>query len=189
MRTEDKTPRLELANRLGVRSEVLYYQIFDSESARSAAIGKITAQEHWEAVRKALNLPVDGFSTTIQSFWEGDQLDMELIDTLRGLRPAFKTALLSNAWDDLRGYIENIWGIADAFDEMIISAEFGVVKPDLLIYQHTAERLDVLPHQAVFVDDFITNVEAARSLGMQAIHFQGSQQVRDELKRMLMVPW
>lgn len=185
MRTEDQTPRLRLADRLGVASHDLYHQVFDSESARLATLGKMSAQEHWEAVREALDQPAEGFSEVVDSFWDGDRLDLVLIDALRDIRLICKTALLSNAWDDLRGYIENERLFADAFDELIISAEEGVAKPDPRIYQVAMDRLDVLPHQVIFVDDVITNVEAARDTGMLAIHFQESAQTRDALKRFL----
>ncbi len=43
MRTEDQSPRQELAARLGVTREQLYYHIFDSPSARQATLGEISA--------------------------------------------------------------------------------------------------------------------------------------------------
>ena len=46
------------------------------------------------------------------------------------------------------------------------------------------ERLGVEAETAVFVDDFIENVEGARAVGMHAIHFRNSQQVMDELKEL-----
>jgi putative hydrolase of the HAD superfamily len=93
--------------------------------------------------------------------------------------------LLSNAWDNLRTNIESVLKIADAFDEMIISAEVGVAKPDPRIFHYAIERLGVPMGEAVFVDDFTENVEAARSEGLFAIHFQEPDQARRELVRLL----
>lgn len=185
VRTEDRAPRLELADSLGMTYQELNDLIFESESARLATVGEITTQEHWESLRAELGLSADEFPRVPKEFFGGDVLDEALIDTIHALRPRFKTALLSNAWDDLRDVIINEWKIADAFDELIISAEEGVAKPDAGIYELTLERLNVAACEAVFVDDFPRNIAGAQAVGMHAIHFQDSKQVHTELDRLL----
>jgi putative hydrolase of the HAD superfamily len=37
------------------------------------------------------------------------------------------------------------------------------------------------PEEAVFIDDFAHNIEAARQLGMAAIHFKPTTNLADEL--------
>ena len=185
LRTEDQFPRQQLATRLGLPKEKLYYQIFESESAHQAMVGKLSAEAHWEAVRLALGIGEDVFSEARTEFWAGDRLDQDLIEYVRRLRPRYKTALLSNAWDDLRGYIQSTWDIGDVFDEMVISAEVGVAKPDARIYRVALDRLGVLPGEAVFVDDFIENIESARALGLKTVHFQGSQRMYADLDMIL----
>jgi putative hydrolase of the HAD superfamily len=185
LRTEDQYPRQQLAARLGLPKEKLYYQIFESESARQAMVGKLSAEAHWEAVRLALGIEEDVFSAARTEFWAGDRLDQDLIEYVRCLRPRYKTALLSNAWDDLRGYIQSTWDIGDVFDEMVISAEVGVAKPDSRIYRVALDRLGVLPGEVVFVDDFIENIESARALGLKTVHFKGSQRMYADLDMIL----
>ena len=163
----------------------LYHQIFSSQSARLATLGKITTQEHWELVRSHFGISPDELPGAIQQFWDGDRLDQSLLRYLRALRKHFKVALLSNAWDSMRGMLENELKIASAFDEIIISAEVGLAKPDYRIYQLTLSRLGVEAGEAVFVDDFVENVDGARWLGMRAIHFRSPDQARAELAGML----
>ena len=185
VRTEDRAPRQELADSLGMTYDEVNELIFESESARRATVGEITTQEHWETLRFELGLPAEEFQRVPKEFFGGDVLDEALIDYIRSLRPRYRTALLSNAWDDLRGVVINEWQIADAFDELIISAEVGVAKPDAGIYELTLERLNVAPSEAVFVDDFRRNIEGAQAVGMYAIHFRDSDQVRTELDERL----
>jgi HAD superfamily hydrolase (TIGR01509 family) len=73
----------------------------------------------------------------------------------------------------------------DAFDEIVISAEVHMVKPDPRIYLHTLQRLGVGPRQAVFIDDMPRNVEGARSQGLHAVQFRGPAQARSDLERIL----
>jgi epoxide hydrolase-like predicted phosphatase len=185
LRTEDPYPRQQLASRLGIPKEQFYHQIFDSESARQAMVGKISAEAHLEAVRQALGIGEDAYRQARDEFWAGDKLDEELIGYLRGLKSRYKIALLSNAWDDLRSVIQRNWAISDVFDEMIISAEVGIAKPDARIYRIAVDRLGVAPQEAVFVDDFIENITSARAFGLQTVHFQGRQSLYDDLARIL----
>jgi 2-haloacid dehalogenase len=57
------------------------------------------------------------------------------------------------------------------FDAAIISGHVGVVKPDPRIFAILFERVGRRPEELLFVDDQLKNVEAARALGMPAIHF------------------
>ena len=185
VRTEDQSPRRELAERLGITRQQMYYLMFDSPSAQQASLGKITATQHMEAIRAALGIPADEFLSVPGAFWSGDRLDREMVEYIRSLRTHVKTALLSNAWDDLRGVLTESWKIADAFDEIVISAEVGIAKPDPRIYQLLLERLLVSPEEAVFVDDFSENIQGARSVGLHTIRFQSPQQALAELEIML----
>ena len=113
---------------------------------------------------------------------------MQLVEYIRRLKPAFKTGLLSNNWPNLRHLIEDRWQIADAFDELVISAEVGLKKPESPIYELTLQRLGVLPEQAIFVDDFIENIHAAQQLSWQAVHFQPPDQALAEIHALLELP-
>lgn len=185
VRTENRAPRTQLAVRLGLTYDELSALVFDSQSSHQAMKGEITTAEHWEAIRKTLGVSKKEFLQVPLEFWGGDALDEDLITYLRNLRPHYKTALLSNAWDDLRQMIEEIWKIDDAFDQILISAEVGLVKPDRLIYERIISDLGVKSDEAVFVDDFPQNVEAARAAGLEAIHFLGPDQSLRDLQSLL----
>lgn len=187
VRTEDRRPRNDLAACLGMTYDELSALIFDSQSAIQAMKGEITADAHWDAVQKSLGLPDAEIEQVRTKFWAGDVLDENLVNLLRDLRPRYSTVLLSNAWDDLRQMIEEVWQIGDAFDRLVISAEIGLVKPDLEIFQWLISQLGIEPAKAVFVDDFLHNVEGARAAGLLAIHFQSADQVLGELQALLQI--
>ena len=89
----------------------------------------------------------------------------------RRLRPAYRTAILSNADSSLRGRLREL-GIHDLVDTVISSAEEGVAKPDAEIYRRAAERIGLAPEGCVFVDDADANVRAAETLGMRGILYR-----------------
>jgi len=185
LRTEDLSTRQALADRMGKSRTELENLVFDGDSGDRAQLGEISADEHWDNIRRILGLDAAGISEFRRQFWEGDQLDVELVDTIRSLRGRYKTGLLSNAFSDLRQVVTSILQISDAFDQMVISAEIHLMKPDARIYQHALQRLGVAAQEAVFIDDMLRNVEGACSQGMKAIHFCQRSQALAELERLL----
>jgi len=93
------------------------------------------------------------------------------LDLARGLRGRYKVSVLSNADVSLRERLERE-GMLSIFDDVVISAEVGVAKPEAAVFRMAAERLGLAPAECVFVDDWDKNVEAAREVGMHALHFR-----------------
>jgi 2-haloacid dehalogenase len=60
-----------------------------------------------------------------------------------------------------------------------------MTKPDPRIYHLILEELAVQPAEALFVDDYPRNVEAALALGMKAIRFTGTSALREDLQQHL----
>lgn len=108
-----------------------------------------------------------------------------LVEYARTLRPAYKTALLSNVG---RGFVESLFTTEELkalFDVEILSNEVGMAKPSVGIYQLTADRLELLPEQCVMIDDIDRNVEGARAVGMYGILYRNMDQFRTELELLL----
>jgi epoxide hydrolase-like predicted phosphatase len=185
MRTGDWTPRNQLADDLGVDRKYLIQLVFSGPLGLRAQLGEITPDELWENVRLELGLSPEAMGDFQDRFWAGDEVDYDLVDYVRSLRPRYTTGILSNAWRGMQTVLVEDWKIADAFDEFIISGETGIMKPDPRIYQIALERVGVAPEQVVFIDDFPENVEGARAVSMHAISFQNTEQVKADLEDML----
>lgn len=186
IRTEDRAPRTALADRYQMSYETLEDLFFGNERhemGKRAQLGEITAAEAWDSVRRTLNASPEEMPAIRRAFFAGDRLDRELVGYIRSLRPEYKIGAISNAIDDVRGRMEAEWEIADAFDDIVISAEVGIMKPDPRIYQLSLAHLGLAPRQAVFIDDSLRNIEAAKKLGLAAVHFHSPQQVLQELGR------
>jgi len=176
LRTEDRRLRAAWESRLNLPEGELEKLVFAGEMGRKAALGQAQAEDVWQWVGGRLKLRPEELERLESEFWQGDQLDGALVQFIRELRQECRTALLSNAWPGMRQMIENEWGIADCFDDLFISAELGLAKPDPKIYRLALDRLDLPAARAVFVDDFSENVRAAAALGLRAIQFLSSTQ-------------
>lgn len=66
-------------------------------------------------------------------------------------------------------------------EDVVVSGEVGVAKPDPAIYRVAADRLDLPATSLVFVDDKAANVAAAEALGMHGVVFTEAATLRRDL--------
>lgn len=104
-----------------------------------------------------------------------------LVNELKG---RYKLALLTNAkiglWDkwekgDLRKY----------FDLIVNSSEVHVIKPDERIFKILLERLKLKPEECLFIDDDEINIQAAKKLGFQTVHFKEPEESVKLIRKIL----
>jgi 2-haloacid dehalogenase len=73
------------------------------------------------------------------------------------------------------------------FDDVVVSGAEGVAKPDPRIFQILARRLGHPIEGVVYVDDSIRNVDAARTAGMDAVHFTDAAHLLTELRERALI--
>ena len=185
LRTEDASGRRKWEQRLGVECDRIGALVFDSDTSHRATVGEVEADAVWKQL--AIDFALDGAALDefYHDFWSGDAVNVRLVEFIESLRPRYKTAILSNAWSNAREAFVDIYGLGGVMDEIVISAEERLAKPDPRIFQVAAERLGVRPEEAVFVDDMLLNVEAARALGFCGVHFRETDQAIADVKRCL----
>lgn len=100
------------------------------------------------------------------------QLNQPLIKLIRNLKPEYKVGMLSNMDRSWLEAFSHRKLVEELFDEIVLSGDEGITKPDLRIYKIMANRLKALPEECIFVDDLIENVEVAENLGMRGIWYK-----------------
>lgn len=83
-------------------------------------------------------------------------------------------------------YARKHYPFLSCFRDIVVSGEVKQIKPDAAIYntslaQVCAHLPDIQPHEVVFIDDVLGNVEAAIALGWQGIHHQSAEHTRERL--------
>jgi len=182
IRTHSRAGREKWAARLGLDSWELEDLVFGGDSGRQAQLGQTRSESHWHRLGQKFGLTEAELREMRRDFFAGDALDESLlayVDRLRGA--GYRLGVLSNAGDDARRVLTENYPLLDHFEGVVISAEVGLMKPDPRIYLLATDSLGVQLDEALFVDDFIENVEGARQMGMQAIHFVDPEQARREL--------
>lgn len=111
-----------------------------------------------------------------------------MIEQMRSVRArGYRMALLTNNVREWEPYWRSMMPVDEVFELVVDSGFVGMRKPEPEIYELTVERLGdgIAPEHCLFVDDVGVNVEAARSLGMSAVHFRDNDQAIGEIEAAL----
>ena len=139
----------------------------------------------WQEFQKTT---ADLSGLTSQQVWDelnDNPANLELFAYIsEALKPHYKIGFLSNASDD---WMNDLFtGEQRALlDDVILSFQVGIAKPDKEIFQLAANRLSVLPEECVFVDDIAHYCDGAREVGMEAIQYVNFEGFREQASRIL----
>lgn len=150
-------------------------------------VGALTEDRVHQAVTERLGLDKPQFMAFMADVWREylGSADTELIEYARGLRPRFRTGIVSNSMVGAREREQAAYGFEDLVDEIVYSHEVGLAKPDPRIYALACARLGVIPPEMVFVDDVEQNVTGAREAGLCAVFHQDTAQTIAALQQLL----
>ena len=160
---------------------------FEREGAFLAASekhdkGEFSDKEFFQAIAHASNETADQVEQEMEADFE---IDKDLVEYVEGLRRSYKIALLSNSSSD---YLRNELKTNDLekhFDEIVISSEVKLIKPEPEVFKYVLTRMDAAPNECIFIDDNPKNVSAAQALGLQGIVFIDFPSLKTELENIL----
>lgn len=147
--------------------------LYDSDDWREIEVGRGDAEAWREAAHRRLQERAGKPLPPLHQQWRESWGPIrENIELARLLRPRYRTAILSNADASLEDRLRDGLGIHDLFHAVVCSAVVGMAKPDPRVYRLAAERLSLTAEECVFIDDVEGNVNAAREVGMAAVHYR-----------------
>jgi epoxide hydrolase-like predicted phosphatase len=182
---KDHTRRHAWETRLGLPQDALTRLVLGCEPAAQAAWGQVAESKVWQVVGNRLGLTSDQISELQRDFWSSEQPDLVFVEFLQSLRPRYKIGILSNAWSDARTFHNLRFKFDTWVDAAVYSAEVKICKPNPRIYQLVLDQLKLAADECVFVDDKLTNVQAAQSLGMAGVWYRQTRQAIDDINRNL----
>ncbi len=163
----------QLSTRLGVSDEVLLRAFALTRPERGT--GRFAGpEEDMAALVRACGLEAD--PAFVHELTEahmrylaggGVRLFDDSLRTLRSLRAAgIKTAVVSNCDHWTRPVVDGL-RLEEETDQVVLSFEVGVLKPDPAIFRFALDRLGVGPDRAAFVDDQLVYCDGASALGLR----------------------
>lgn len=132
------------------------------EVMENSGVGIGSAEAVAETVTTLIHLDALGWGTIQPSM-------VRWLTTLRS--SGYGRIIISNMSVEMRGYLIRETSLMRYFDDIIISGEIGINKPDERIFKAASERVGTPLEQMLFIDDLAPNVAGARAAGMQALQF------------------
>jgi putative hydrolase of the HAD superfamily len=153
----------------------------------AGSIGASTLAEVEDAIAAAVGLKEPALGRFMEDLWTEylGTLNQDLADYFAGLRPRFRTGILSNSFVGAREREQERYGFGDMCDLVVYSHEEGFLKPDPRSYRVACARLGVEPGNCILLDDTEACVAGARAVGMRAVRFTANSQAVRELEELL----
>jgi putative hydrolase of the HAD superfamily len=107
-----------------------------------------------------------------------------MIDLMREAKKGgYRLGLLTNNVKEWEPLWRSMLPVDEIFEVVVDSGFVGMRKPDREIYDLTLERMGGPdPRECLFIDDTDVNCDAARELGMPAVHYRDNDQAISEIR-------
>jgi FMN phosphatase YigB (HAD superfamily) len=141
--------------------------------------GEINSHELFESSKMFLNLDIsiDQFKTLWQNIF---YLDRCMVDFFKIIRTQYICAILSNTNPWHIEYCEKNYPFLTLFEHHFYSYLLGTAKPEKRIFEIVLSRLKTLPENICFIDDRLENIQVAKKLGFQTLHYRHCAQLVEE---------
>ena len=119
-------------------------------------------------------------------FWNAWKLllgeEKNTVNILEALNKQYSIWLLSNTNPKhIQDEIEKRYLFPSLVNGAVYSFDVGVRKPEKEIYEIAMQQANANPQECLFIDDLLENIQAAKQIGIEGIHFISSEQLKQEL--------
>jgi putative hydrolase of the HAD superfamily len=143
--------------------------------------GVADAAAYWARVASELGAQIpsrrlgDIVQADLDSWFNMRESMLEFLGGVKGR--VGRLVLLSNLNADGARFVrsERARPWVSRFDDLVLSCEHRLLKPEAAIYELALDAAGVLPGEALFIDDNEANVEGARRAGLESFRFAGEE--------------
>ena len=89
---------------------------------------------------------------------------------------------LSNWSTETFGMVRNEFEFFNLFDEILLSGEVKLIKPEPEIFEVFLQRISRPASECLFIDDSEPNIITARKMGFDTVHFISPEHLKNELE-------
>ena len=185
VREVDKSARKPWQTKLHLTHRELTREVYRTGKGSLATIGKVNPEEIWLDIKKKFNLTEKEITELKEDFFAGNQLNQEFYSFIQELHNQYKTAILSNAWPGFRETYTHKYHLDKIVDQMILSDEVGMRKPNKTIFRLALQRINLKAEEVIYIDDRPDNIRTAQDLGMHVVLFVHTKMTIEKIKRLL----
>ncbi|KAJ53591.1 putative hydrolase of the HAD superfamily [Clostridium tetanomorphum] len=158
----------------------IFEEIFLSEEWAMLDKGVITEEEAIERICSRSNGNDELIRVVMDNWYEMLTPIEDIVETLKRLKDkGYKVYYLSNFHMLAFENVTNRHEFFKYFDGGVVSFKEKLLKPEKDIYNKLIERYKINPKESVFIDDTEINIEGAKKLGFNTIHFKDNIDLKD----------
>jgi len=177
-----------------------YKSIFSSEKEMNYFLTYICNDE-WNIKQDAGKLIKDAENELIQKFPQySKEIKMYYTNHRKMIRKIYQSSVdkllelkslnylcyvLSNWSAETFVGMKDDYPFLNEFDDLLISGENKLKKPDLAIYELAISKFKLVPEKTVFVDDNLENITAAKKLNFKTIHLIDPNMIKEEIQKFI----
>ena len=173
-----------------VDAQQAFAQVFENWALgsdwRAFDLGQVQPEALAERIAGRTGYPRAAIAALIEAVPEHLQPMAESVALIERVRAAgHRLALLSNMPLPYAAHLESQHACFAWFEQRAWSGRLGHAKPERAIFDHLQAQLRLDdPSRLLFIDDHEGNVDAARRLGWNAMHFRGAEQASAALQEL-----
>lgn len=143
-------------------------------------VGEISTKELINSLEKYLNSSFnhDAFILAASDIFEEIKEMISLLQELH--KQHIKLALISNTCEIHFEYIKKRYPFFYLFDEIILSYNVKMKKPDKNIFTYALKKTKSISNETLFIDDLPEHVESAKELGIHGHIFKDVQTLKKD---------
>lgn len=123
----------------------------------------------------AWELEIRAWADRFGEMWNGPVPgSVELLARLRASDDRLPIYAATNWGSETWAIAQTLFPFLGWFDDAVVSAEVGLIKPDPRFFALLVRRCGLNPTSTLYIDDNPANIEAASRMGFAVWHFQGA---------------
>ena len=163
------------------RAEVL----FRSPTWIGLNLGKLTQAEAEATYQAQLGLTREETGKLFFHVMDHQELIEGTVAIAHRLKAAgYRVFGLTDNVHEIVAHLKTRYQFWDLFEDVVVSAEIGLMKPNPAIFRHTLQTFNVTGAETVFLDDYQVNIDGARSVGIEAKLFTTPKRCEDDLREL-----
>lgn len=163
-----------IEQKYGLQAGAIFSNAFEKALLAKAVCGLITDETWRSEIAKTLaKVCGENVAANVVREWSDfpGVVDQRYLDHIDVRFAGIPVVVLTNGTSRLYSDLTKL-GIQNRFFRIFNSADIGVCKPDVKIYQHVISQLGCKPSDILFIDDSLSHVQAASELGIIAHHYK-----------------
>ncbi|AGK95709.1 HAD family hydrolase [Clostridium pasteurianum] len=158
----------------------IFEEIFLSEEWPMLDRGVITEEEAINRICCRSNGNVELIKLAMCNWYEMFTPIEDTVEVLKRLKDkGYKIYYLSNFHMQSFENVTQRYEFFKYFDGGVASYEEKALKPEEDIYKRLVERYKIHPEESIFIDDIAVNIEGAKKLGFETIHFKSTADLKN----------